>query len=192
MEGPGPARRAALSCQLQDTMKFQLEIADRMRTVEVQRQTDGYVVTVDGRRRLVHATRVGEDLWSLIVRNESSGEARSVEAVVPSHSGNGTLDVHIDGYRIPVLWRQGRGRTTRDTIGSQGAGSQRVGAPMPGKVVRVLVQPGDVVKPRQVLVVVEAMKMENEFRALREGTVSSVLVTEGQSVEAGTPLVIVE
>ena len=63
---------------------------------------------------------------------------------------------------------------------------------MPGKVIRVLVKPGDVVKPRQVLVVVEAMKMENELRALRAGTVSAVLVSEGQSVDAGTPLVVVE
>lgn len=173
-------------------MKFQLEIADRMRSVEVQRQADGYLVTVDGRRRLVHAARVDADAWSLIVRDESNGEARSVEAVVPSRSENGTLDVHIDGYGIPVHLRQGRGRTTRDTIGSDGAGSQRVAAPMPGKVVRVLVRAGDVVQPRQVLVVVEAMKMENELRALRNGIVSTVLVTEGQSVEAGTPLVIVE
>jgi biotin carboxyl carrier protein len=60
---------------------------------------------------------------------------------------------------------------------------------MPGKIVRVLVKRGDVVKPRQVLVVVEAMKMENELRATRNGTVAGVFVSEGQSVEAGTALV---
>jgi biotin carboxyl carrier protein len=173
-------------------MKLQLEIADRLRTVEVQRQGTGYLVTVDGHRRLVEAARIGADAWSLIVRDEAGGEVRSVEAIVPAHSGNGALDVHIDGYRIPVHLRQGRGRTSRDTMGSHGAGSQRVGAPMPGKVIRVLVKPGDVVKPRQVLVVVEAMKMENELRALRAGTVRAVLVSEGQSVDAGTPLVVVE
>lgn len=173
-------------------MKLQLEIADRVRTVEVQRQPDGYLVAVDGRRRLVQAARVDDNRWSLIVRDEAGGEARSVEAIVSVHAGNGALDVHIDGYRVPVHLRQGRGRTTRDTVGSHGAGAQRISAPMPGKVVRVLVHPGEVVRPRQVLVVVEAMKMENELRTLREGTVSSVLVAEGQSVEAGTPLVVVE
>jgi biotin carboxyl carrier protein len=173
-------------------MRLQLEIADRLRMVEVRRQPTGFLVIVDGRRRLVEAAQVSADTWSLIVRDEAGGRTRSVEAIVPAHAGNGQLDVHIDGYRVPVHLRQGRGRTTRDRIGSQGAGAQRVAAPMPGKVVRVLVKPDDVVKPRQVLVVVEAMKMENELRALREGTVRAVLVSEGQSVEAGTPLVIVE
>ena len=69
---------------------------------------------------------------------------------------------------------------------------QRVNAPMPGKVVRVLVSRGDAVKARQGLVVVEAMKMENELRAARDGRVREVFVSEGQSVDAGTPLVVVE
>jgi pyruvate carboxylase subunit B len=63
---------------------------------------------------------------------------------------------------------------------------------MPGKVARVLVKAGDEVKMRQGLVVVEAMKMENELRAARDGRVREVLVSEGQSVDAGAPLVIVE
>jgi biotin carboxyl carrier protein len=63
---------------------------------------------------------------------------------------------------------------------------------MPGKVVRVLVKSGDEVHPRQGLVVVEAMKMENELRATRAGRVRNVFVSEGQSVEAGTALVVVE
>jgi biotin carboxyl carrier protein len=63
---------------------------------------------------------------------------------------------------------------------------------MPGKVVRVLVKPGDAVTARQGLVVVEAMKMENELRAARDGRVRDVAVKEGQSVDAGTVLLTVE
>jgi biotin carboxyl carrier protein len=69
-------------------------------------------------------------------------------------------------------------------------GPQRVTAPMPGKIVKLLVKPGDKVQPRQGLVVVEAMKMENELRARAAGTVSEVRVAEGASVEAGAILVI--
>ena len=76
--------------------------------------------------------------------------------------------------------------------GASGTGPQRVAAPMPGKIVKVLVQPGDAVEARQGLVVVEAMKMENELRAQRPGTVTDVRVQEGMSVEAGTVLVVVE
>jgi biotin carboxyl carrier protein len=63
---------------------------------------------------------------------------------------------------------------------------------MPGKVVKMLVKPGDEVKARQGLVVVEAMKMENEIRSPKDGRVADVLVTEGASVEAGRLLVVVE
>ena len=63
---------------------------------------------------------------------------------------------------------------------------------MPGKVLRVLVRAGDAVEPRQGLVVIEAMKMENELRAARAGRVKSVRVSEGQSVDAGALLAIVE
>ena len=63
---------------------------------------------------------------------------------------------------------------------------------MPGKIVRVLVKAGDQVTARQGLVVVEAMKMENELRAARDGRVRELSVAEGQSVDAGTVLLVVE
>jgi len=63
---------------------------------------------------------------------------------------------------------------------------------MPGRVVKVLVRAGDPVRARQGLVVVEAMKMENELRSPKDGRVTRVLVDEGAAVEAGRPLVVVE
>ena len=62
--------------------------------------------------------------------------------------------------------------------------------PMAGRIVRVLVKPEEAVAARQPLVVVEAMKMENELRAPRAGTVAEVRVVEGASVEANTVLVV--
>lgn len=173
-------------------MKFQLDVADQTRSVEVERQPGGFRVVVDDRSHVVEAVQVGAETWSLIVRDPVSGSARSVDAVVVPQNGNGSFDVYLDGYHIPVAQRTGLGRRSRELAGSQGAGPQRVLAPMPGKVVRVLVKAGDDVKPRQALIVVEAMKMENELRAVRDGRVRAVLVTEGQSVEAGTALVVVE
>jgi biotin carboxyl carrier protein len=63
---------------------------------------------------------------------------------------------------------------------------------MLGRILRLLVAPGDAVQPRQGLVVIEAMKMENELRASRAGRVKAVKIAEGQSVEAGALLVTVE
>ena len=173
-------------------MKFQFEIADRVRTVEVQRLPHGHRVIVDGRAHTVDTLRIGSEGWSLIIRPDDGGVTRSVDAVVTARAGNGTIDVHFDGYAVPVHMRHGMGRRSRDREGASGSGPQRLAAPMPGKVVRVLVKPGDAVQPRQGLVVVEAMKMENELRAARAGTVREVFVREGQSVDAGTPLATVE
>ena len=173
-------------------MKFQFDIMDRARTVEVQRQTTGYRVLIDGRERLVDAVPVGDSAWSLIMRDVDTGTLRSVEATVVAQTGNGGVDVYIEGHRVSVTQVTGLGRRARGAAGAHGSGPQRLIAPMPGKVVRVLVAPGDEVQPRQGLVVVEAMKMENELRATRAGRVGEVFVSEGQSVEAGTPLITVE
>jgi len=85
------------------------------------------------------------------------------------------------------------GRLSGTRGGAAGtAGAQRVSAPMPGRVVRVLVQPGDEVTARQGLVVIEAMKMENELTAVRGGRVREVTVVPGAAVEAGRLLVVIE
>ena len=172
-------------------MTFQFDVADRPRAVEIKPHEDGYRVTIDGRTRFVSAVRVDGQTLSLLIGKPGSNESRSIEAAVVPGPGHDLVEVHIDGFRVPVASRNGherrRGRPAAPTTGAQ-----RVSAPMPGKIVRVLVKPGDVVKPRQVLVVVEAMKMENELRATRDGTVAGVFVSEGQSVEAGTALATVD
>jgi biotin carboxyl carrier protein len=84
----------------------------------------------------------------------------------------------------------------RDSSRASGApvvsGRQNVSAPMPGKVIRVLVQPGDAVDMGQGLVVVEAMKMQNEMKAARSGRVSQVRVRAGDTVGAGDTLLVIE
>ena len=69
-------------------------------------------------------------------------------------------------------------------------GRQNIAAPMPGKVIRVLVRQGDAVEVGQGLVVVEAMKMQNEMKAVRMGTVVEVRVKDGDTVSAGDTLVV--
>jgi biotin carboxyl carrier protein len=183
-------------------MRFEVEIGDRVRSVEVLPQPDGgppYRVVVDGRTRVVEAVRVSADEWSLLVSDDNGRLRRSVDADIsaPPIGGSGAaidgaLEVRVGAHRIAVNLRNGEGRRERPNAAASGAGPQRVTAPMPGKVVRLLIKAGDAIAARQGLVVIEAMKMENELRAARAGRVREVLVTEGQSVEAGTPLVIVE
>jgi biotin carboxyl carrier protein len=191
-------------------LQYDIEVEGELRRVIVQRIGDGFAVELDGRRWHVDAVRIDAHTLSLIVGTMSgNGDAgERVERVemsrgidgrpVPggvggsshevtistgkegqsvAHVGSTPLAIALDGRRR----RKGEDGTPRD-------GPQRIAAPMPGKVVRVLVATGDLVRARQPLVVVEAMKMENELRAGHDGTIAAVHVKEGASVEAGAPL----
>ena len=113
------------------------------------------------------------------------------DVVVETEATPGHRIVHVQGIRVPD--RRLDARAAR-RIGATAppTGPLRILAPMPGKVVRVPVRPGDQVEARQPVVVIEAMKMENALSAGRAGIVREVLVQEGMSVEAGRPLVVLE
>ena len=140
----------------------------------------------------------------------SSRSGRSYEVAVVERPG-GDLTVHVNGRPIavrllqfggpqgPARWAsgdQGTGGRRRVRPGARAEvarhGPQRVVAPMPGRIAKVLVQAGDVVAARQGLVVVEAMKMENELRSPRAGTVTEVRAVEGALVEANAVLIVIE
>lgn len=166
-------------------MTVNVDANGRRYAVEVTRRDGAFLVSIDGRERAVDVRDIG-GLLSLLVGD------RSYEVSV-GPAADGLQTVHVDGVPVEVsivqsrpAWRGGGGAHTG------AAGPQQVTAPMPGKIVKVLVKPGDRVEPRQGLVVVEAMKMENELRARGEGTVTEIRVAEGASVEAGAILVILE
>ena len=167
-------------------MKLEIETGDRVRAVTIQRKGAQLQVVVDGKAHMVDARRVSDGVLSLLL-----GE-RSVDAAFAPHHGNGAVDVHLNGVVVPVQIRQAGAFGRQKKEAAQLSGPQRLVAPMPGKVVRVLVKAGDTVKAKQGLIVVEAMKMENELRAARDGRVRDVMVKEGQSVDAGAALAIIE
>ena len=171
-------------------MTYDVEINGRMRRVEVRRAGRGYSVGVDGHPHAADVTTIN-GTWSLILDGRSH-EIALIEQ--PPRSGN--LTVHVNGRVVTAAVGASRGpwarRGPEAGAGGHPPGVRTLVAPMPGKVVKVLVKPGDAVAARQGLVVVEAMKMENELRAPKAGTVSEVKVSEGESVEAGAILVVIE
>jgi biotin carboxyl carrier protein len=127
-----------------------------------------------------------------VVSGFSRTRTTSYDIAFDQGSGS-ALTVFVNGIAVPLTvvdprsrWRRG-GRDRSDD-----ARPVAVTAPMPGRIVKVLVQPGETVTARQGVVVVEAMKMENELRAPRGGRVAEVRVAEGASVEANTVLVVLE
>ncbi len=174
-------------------MTFEIEVNGRVHAVAVERDRNLYRVTIDGRSRTVDLARVDRTTLSLIFTDEARS---SHEVAITRRLEPGELEVHL---RSGVVYARmdGAGRRRRRTPAgiepfAADAGVQEIVAPMPGKVVRVLVSPGDEVAARQGLVVVEAMKMENELRSPKDGRVREVRVQEGTSVEAGRVLVVVE
>jgi len=179
-------------------MTFEIEIAGHVRTVSIE-NVGG--VGPDGRFRLTirDAANPGAEARPLTLdaRPTDVGlsllfadSGRSVDLAVTAQP-NGEHFVQLPHVAVTAIV-EGR-RARRGGSGeASGSGEQRLMAPMPGRVVRLLVKPGDEVAPRQGLLVVEAMKMENELSTARAGRVREISVAEGQSVQAGQLLVIVE
>jgi biotin carboxyl carrier protein len=184
-------------------MHYEVEINGRLRTANVTRTGDGFAVEVDGHRRNVDAARIDAHTLSLLIGDVwPEGDSRpglqrrcaSYEVAISHPRASGPLTVHVGTSQV-ALTLNGRRRRMDDGRGgahhaARGDDSpQRIVAPMPGKVIRVLVGAGDAVTARQPLVVVEAMKMENELRAGRDGHIAVIHVREGDSVDAGALMI---
>ena len=167
-------------------MAFIAKLGGETYRVEIEEMDKSlYRVAVDGNDLVVDAKRTGLTNYSLIIDN------RSFEVDV---------DISEDEYRILVdgrsyhvhLLDERRIRWGGLQAGIQPEGRQEVAVPMPGKVIAVLVTEGDRVEKGQGLVIVEAMKMENEVRSPIAGEVKEVRVKTGEALEAGELLVVVE
>jgi biotin carboxyl carrier protein len=169
---------------------FDVEAGGARRTIDVQRAGAGWAITVDGRVMAASVSRAGAR-WSLLYGPVEMAAPRSYEAVLERRHRGDQL-VHINGRAVRVSFVDHARRSGTGAGSSAASAVKDVVAPMPGRIVKVLVKAGDRVAAGQGLVVVEAMKMENELRAPREGTVVAVRVSEGMSVEANAVLVVVE
>jgi biotin carboxyl carrier protein len=157
-------------------------VGGRTLRVEVRGRDGRYAVLVDGRALEVDAREAGPHGLSLLVAG------RSHDVAVERREGG--YRVAVGGEVVDVaLLEAARGAPV---VRRAASGPSRVQAPMPGKLVRVLVTAGEEVGAGQGLVVMEAMKMENEIRAPRAGRVKEAPVREGQAVETGALLVLLE
>jgi biotin carboxyl carrier protein len=166
-------------------MKYEIAINGSRRSVEFAPPMDGasrVTFTVDGRLVEADAIRISRGAYSILIGG------RSLE-VTAQETANELLlrasgrEFHMEIFD-PRSWRRGRG------AGIELEGRQQLVAPMPGKVVRVLVAAGQRVSAGQGLLVIEAMKMQNEIRSPKSGTVEN-LAREGQTVNVGEILAIV-
>ena len=144
-----------------------------------------YEITIDGRTVHVDAVRSGPTIYSVIE------DGQQFEAMVDEKGAHG-FDVLVAGRVFHLEAIDERTKLLAQAAAPVATGPQTVSAEMPGKVVKISVSVGDPVREAQGVVVLEAMKMENEILSPIEGRVKEIAVSEGQTVEAGAALFTVE
>lgn len=175
-------------------MRFIATIDEQEHVVVVDDHGTGqghYTMTLDGHSYEVDAQLMKSQIVSMLIDHKSYDvdvERRSKEPL------DGSLAVRVRGRVIRFAMLDERRHKMKEAQSTRfdAGGASGVQSPMPGKVIQILVREGDAVSEGQGVIVVEAMKMENELRAPRSGTVASLRVKEGAAVEAGALLLTIE
>jgi biotin carboxyl carrier protein len=169
---------------LEEPVKFEAELGGETIPIEVTGKDGRYRVGIGDTVSEVDARQPADGIWSLLIEG--------VSHVVDVSERDGVFLVEVDGESYHLRVEEETRYIIRTRGGKGGAGGQVLKAPMPGKVVHIEVEVGQGVEPGQGLIVLEAMKMENEFRATAAGTVREIRVQVGQAVNPGDTLVVIE
>ncbi|RMF95508.1 MAG: biotin/lipoyl-binding protein [Candidatus Schekmanbacteria bacterium] len=166
-------------------MMFEILIGNDQHTVEVEKTDKGYKILIDNEESIIaDAFFLKDDLLSIISNN------KSYLVNLKNESRNYTVDLNGETFKLEVYEEGSTRRVKREKAGAQG--KQTLKAPMPGKVVKLLVKEGDEVEAGDGLIIIEAMKMENELKASVKGVVKEINAEEGKTVNAGEPIIVIE
>jgi len=165
-------------------MIYEVSIAGKTHKVELSRAGQGWLCKLDGRELPLDVTSVQNGVLSILV------DGKSYE--VRQESTPTETSIVVGRERFGAVVRDPRSLRSRRSSGAAEAGVKKVVAPMPGKVVRILAPEGTVVEAGQGVVVIEAMKMQNEMKSPKKGTVKKINAAEGAAVEAGQVLAEIE
>jgi len=164
-------------------MTYDITIDGKRYRLDLNRADDQWSCRLDGRDVEVDAVLIRPDVLSLHIGNQAYE--------VKCERVAGGTDIWVGSARFAAEVRDPRSLRGR-VRAADDQGPRKLTAPMPGKIVRVLVKQGDAVEAGAGIMVVEAMKMQNEIKSPKKGTVQKILVNEGAAVNAGDVLAIVE
>lgn len=165
-------------------MTYDILIDGNLHRLKLERRENTWLCTLDGREIVADAVLSRPNVISLIIEGKAWEVKREQTAT--------DLHLWVRGARYEAEVRDPRSLRSRRAESSAAAGPKKIVAPMPGKVVRVLVQENEEVEAGQGLLVVEAMKMQNELKSPRKGTVRRLVAGIGTAVNAGDVLAVVE
>jgi biotin carboxyl carrier protein len=166
-------------------MTYDVVVDGKTHQVELAHGETTWLCNIDGQEMEVDAALTARDVLSVLVE----GKAYEIKR---ERSLQGELHMVIGSARYAVDVQDPRSLRTRRSVAGSEAGPQKVKAPMPGKIVRILVNEQDEVKAGQGIIVMEAMKMQNELKSPKDGRVRKILTAEGSTVNPGDTLAIVE
>jgi biotin carboxyl carrier protein len=166
-------------------MTYDVVVDGKTHQLELTQGQTTWQCKIDGQQIDVDAALTARDVLSVLV----GGKAYEIKR---ERSLQGELHMIIGSARYAVDVQDPRSLRTRRAVAGSDAGPQKLKAPMPGKVVRILVQEKDEVRAGQGIVVMEAMKMQNEMKSPKAGRVQRILTAEGSTVNAGDTLAIIE
>jgi biotin carboxyl carrier protein len=161
-------------------MIYEVIVAGKAHRVELQRSGENWHCKLDGVDLSLDAVFTREGVLSILIAGKSYE--------VKQESTAAESNIVVDGVRVPVQVRDPRALRSRRSGDSGSDGPKKIVAPMPGKVVRILAPVGTAVEHGQGVIVIEAMKMQNELKSPKKGTIKKLNVVEGAAVEAGQTL----
>jgi len=169
-------------------MALEIKIEERTAKVELLNRVGSKALfAVDDQKIEVDIVQVEEGVYSII----ADGISYNVELVQNESNKHYLVNTFIKTFEVDVIDAEAKYQKSR-LGGDESEGDSVISSPMPGKVVKILCKIGDEVKEGQTLVVVEAMKMQSEYKVKIDRVVKEICVKEGDTVNAHQPLIIVE
>ncbi len=165
-------------------MTYEVLIDGKTHKLELSHAEGGWNCRLDGREIQMDAVLARPNVLSIVIGGKAYEVKRERTAT--------DLHIWVESARYAAEVRDPRSLRSRKSDGAAGEGPQKLVAAMPGKVVRVLVQEKDAIEAGQGILVVEAMKMQNELKSPKKGVVSQMRAKEGANVNAGEVLAVVE
>lgn len=165
-------------------MIYEVTVAGKTQRVELVRSESGWFCKLNGREFLLDVSLTGDGTFSILVDGKSYEIKQEITAT--------QTNIVVGHERFGAVVRDPRSFRSRRRADGGAQGVKKITAPMPGKVVRILTPAGTEVEAGQSVLVIEAMKMQNELKSPKKGKVKKLNVTPGAAVEAGQVLAEVE
>jgi len=169
-------------------MELELNVNGRNAIVkELKREGNLMTVSVDDDVYEVDLVKVGNGEYSVLYK----GKSYNIEVIENTDPKHYTVNTFYFTYGVEVIDAETRYIRSREEAGAH-HGENIIRSPMPGKVVKILVQTGDEVEAGQTVIIVSAMKMESEFKAGKAGIVTEIAVKEGDTIDGNQLMVVIE